>query len=165
MKCKKIQEIILTDYLDGQLAERQRSLLSRHLAGCQGCKKFSIYVMKNIAGLFTNAERLIPSEIVWRRIKGSIEDEETNKPAVVIGFFERLRGVLCIPKPVMIFATALTFILVTSLVLALYIGNQNRLNYSSQKTIQDNDYYEKLFSDAYTAKDTGFGTAIEENFL
>ena len=165
MKCKKIQEIILTDYLDGQLAERQRSLLSRHLAGCQGCKKFSIYVMKNIAGLFTNAERLIPSEIVWRRIKGSIEAEETTKPGVVTSFFERLKGTLYILKPATIFVSALTFIIVASLVLALYIGNQNKLNYNSQKTIQGNDYYEELFSDSYTTKDTGFGTAIEENFL
>ena len=31
--------------------------------------------------------------------------------------------------------------------------------------MQDNNYYEEFFSDAYTAKDTGFGTAIEENFL
>ena len=165
MKCQRIREIILTDYVDGQLNEKQKSLLGRHLTKCQRCEKFSIYAMKNIAGLFTNAERLVPSEIVWRRIKGSIEAEETNKPGVVIGFFDRLKGALYIPKPATIFVTALTFILVASLVLALYIGNQNRLNYSSQKTIQDNDYYEKLFSDAYTAKDTGFGTAIEENFL
>ena len=165
MKCKKIQEIILTDYVDGQLDEKQRSLLSRHLAECQGCEKFFIYVMKNIAGVFTNAERLVPSEIVWRRIKGSIEAEETNKPGVVIGFLKRLKGTIYIPKPVTIFVTALTFILVASLVLALYIGNQNKLNYNSQKTIQSTDYYEELFSDAYTTKDTGFGTAIEENFL
>ena len=165
MKCQRIREIILTDYLDGQLNEKQRSLLVRHLAKCQGCEKFSIYVMKNIAGVFANAERLTPSEIVWRRIKGNIEAERPNKPGFVIGFFERLKGSLYIPKPVTIFVTALTFILVASLVLALYIGNQNRLNYNSQRTIQDNDYYEELFSDAYTAKNTGFGTAVEENFL
>ena len=165
MKCKKIREIILTDYIDGQLNEKQRSSLGLHLAECKGCKEFSTYAVKNIAGLFTNAERLIPSEIVWRRIKGSIEAEETNKPGVVIGFFERLKGTLYIPKPATIFVTTLTFILVASLALALYIGNQNKLNYNSQKTIQSTDYYEELFSDAYTTKDTGFGTAIEENFL
>ena len=165
MKCKKIQEIILTDYLDGQLNEKQKSSLGLHLAECKGCKEFSTYAMKNIAGLFTNAERLIPSEIVWRRIKGNIEAERPNKPGFVIGFFERLKGSLYIPKPVTIFVTALTFILVASLVLALYIGNQNKLNYNSQKTIQDKDYYEELLSDTYTTKDTGFGTAIEENFL
>ena len=121
--------------------------------------------MKNIAGLFTNAEKLIPSEIVWRRIKGSIEAEGHKDPGLVIGFFEKLKGALCIPKPATIFVTALTFILVVSLIGALYIGNQKRLLYDSQKTIQDVKYYEELLSDVYTAKDTGFGTAIEENFL
>ena len=52
MKCKKIQEIILTDYLDGQLDEKQRSSLGRHLAECKSCKEFSTYAVKNIAGLF-----------------------------------------------------------------------------------------------------------------
>ena len=165
MKCKKIREIILTDYIDGQLNEKQRSSLGRHLAECKGCGKFFIYVMKNIAGLFTNTERLVPSEIVWRRIKGNIETEVANKPTFITGFFERLKGTLYIPKPATIFVTALTFILVASLALALYIGNQNKLNYNNQKTIQDNDYYEELFSDAYTTKDAGFGTAMEENFL
>ena len=61
MKCKKIREIILTDYIDGQLNEKQRSSLGLHLAECKGCKEFSTYAVKNIAGLFTNAERLIPS--------------------------------------------------------------------------------------------------------
>ena len=165
MTCKKIQEIILTDYLDGQLDGKQRSLLGRHLAKCRGCEKFSIYAIKNIAGLFTNAERLIPSEIIWRRIKGSIEASKREKPGLVTRFFERLKGALYIPKPATIFVTALTFILVIGLIGALYIGNQKRLLYNSQKTIQDNDYYEELLSDTYTVKDMGFGTAIEENFL
>ena len=165
MKCQRIQEIILTDYLDSQLNEKQRSLLGRHLTECPGCEKFSTYVMKNIAGLFTNAERLIPSEIVWRGIKGRIEASEHKKPGLVIGFFERLRSAFYIPKPATIFVTALTFILAASLALALYIGNQKRLNYNGQKTVQDIDYYQELFSNVHATDDAGFGTVIEENFL
>ena len=165
MKCKKIQEIILTDYLDDQLNEKQKSLIDRHLAGCQGCKSFSIYVRKNITGLFANTEGQIPSEIVWRRIKESIADKERNKSGIIIGFFEKFKGAFYIPKPAVIFATTLTFILVVSLMVALHIGNQKKLNYNGQKAIQDSDYYQELSSDDYTTENTGFGTAIEENFL
>ena len=165
MKCKKIQEAILTDYLDGQMNEKQKLLIDRHLAGCQGCENFLIYVRKNIVGLFTNMEKKIPSEIVWRRIKESLTAEELKRPSLIVGFFERLKGVFSIQKPAAIFVTTLTFILVASLMGALYIDNQKILNYNSQKTIQEIDYYQELFCDVYTTENTSFGTATEENFL
>ena len=41
MDCKKTEEIILTDYVDGRLEGRSLEDLEAHLASCNNCRAFA----------------------------------------------------------------------------------------------------------------------------
>ena len=36
MKCEYVKELILTDYLDGQLGKEQKTQIEKHLTICKG---------------------------------------------------------------------------------------------------------------------------------
>ena len=47
MKCEDVQELIFTDYLDGQLGKEQETQVEEHLAICGDCKEHELLAQKN----------------------------------------------------------------------------------------------------------------------
>ena len=165
MNCKKARDLILTDYHDDQMDDKDRISADKHLAACPGCKKFSMVTQKTMAELFSSAEKANPPEYVWRRIKESIALEQRKKPNFAADFLEKLKYTFYIPNPALALATALMLILVFGAVTKLIVNNQETLIANKQGQIEYFNYVGAATTDVSASDETGFGTAIEEYFL
>jgi predicted anti-sigma-YlaC factor YlaD len=87
MKCHKIQNILLTDYADGQIAEDLRRKVDGHLSRCKACREFYAAVMAAAVAPFENAPRQDAPPDMLKNIWGAI-DEKTCVPHPL---WERLR--------------------------------------------------------------------------
>ena len=145
MRCKKIQELILTDYIDGQMEEKQKAPIEKHLDGCPECKEFYASAKKVSTDLFVNADRANPPEFVWQRLRDTILAERQKKPEYVFH----------IPRPVFALATAMTLFLIVGTIIGLRVNEWQASNAEKDRQAQYLDYQEEV----------GFGTSIEEYFL
>jgi len=112
MNCKKTQEIIITDYIDGQMGDKQKSLIDQHLAHCHACKGYLSSIKKEVVSPFVNASKDVPSELLWAQIKQAIEEEQQQQLETSLkpDFWERLRASVHIPRPAFALATIVTMI-------------------------------------------------------
>ncbi len=110
MNCKKIRELILTDYTDNRLDEKTRKNLDEHLAACPGCASLATSVKKYAIEPFKKAVSLDPPERLWDNIRAAIEPEATPPFAqVLIDNFLRL---ISLPKSIFTLSSALALILI-----------------------------------------------------
>ena len=166
MKCEKVRDLILTDYLDGRMAEDDKRELELHLAGCSRCRELSAATKKVVAGPFSKAERVSPPESVWHDIRDTIKAGErgiARRPAA--DFLGKLRSFLAFPRPAFAVATVAVAIL-----LAVFIA---RL--PAEKRVVLNDYLDEQVTflvsldtdvtDTYNGDSVDLGTSVEEYLL
>ena len=99
MKCEKIQELILMDYLDGEMGAEQLEQVEKHLTACAHCREFETMAKQTVFEPFMNVERVSSPESVWYQIKKTIEVK--GEEAVVASFFENLRALFSVKRPVL----------------------------------------------------------------
>lgn len=75
MECKKVQDRLLTEYLDKELGAEERSGIEEHLSGCAHCREFFEAVQKSAVVPFKTAGTLQPDSAVWQRIRAQLEAE------------------------------------------------------------------------------------------
>jgi len=67
MDCKKIQELIITDYLDNEMNNK---LVERHIESCDDCRKFLILTQKTIVDPLSKAKKdHLSRELIWARLQ------------------------------------------------------------------------------------------------
>jgi len=157
MNCERIQELILTDYLDDQLNPDQKNHIDQHLAQCPVCLDFTAAARKTVVEPFLHSKELEPSSSVWSGIKESIlaQEERTN---VFVSWWKKNQS-LALPRPAMAFAGALVFVFL--------VGGLNHFKHSAQKAT-NNEYWESLAETpmALSFNDgDGFETTVEQYFL
>ncbi len=166
MKCDKVQELILTDYLDGQVNEEQKANIEKHLAGCVHCKEYELAARETVITPFNNTERLSPPEATWDKIRSQIEKEQlqerTNPFANLI---RGIKSVLYIPKPAFAVATVAIVLLVIVTVVKLPSDNRKIVKLSTEEQIECMDYLLGAFNEELTDGNNDFGTSMEEYFL
>ena len=79
MNCKKAQDLILTDYLDGEMGEKEKARIEEHLASCQKCRELSIAARRVGNELFIGADRANVPEYLWRRVRETILDDNRKR--------------------------------------------------------------------------------------
>ncbi|MFH0839845.1 MAG: anti-sigma factor [Candidatus Omnitrophota bacterium] len=159
MDCKNIQELLKSDYLDGELRPARKQLVREHLLKCPACREL-LARLKTQRGLIMSAKKEIPPERVWHNIRRAITTERTGEESKLRSLLERLRERFFMPRPVFAVATALAAIICVVFVAGaitrtrpFYAGNGEdiftiyTLNGESSDSLND------------------FGTAIEEYFL
>jgi len=107
MWCKKIQELLKSDYLDGQANQKEEQLVKEHLAGCGLCRKLEEELRAQQA-LLKNAKRIAVPESLWQNIRQGIASEELSGTR---GLLQRLRDYVFRPRPAFVLASALTMII------------------------------------------------------
>ncbi len=165
MNCKKIQELILTDYLDGQMNDNQKMRIKIHFIRCNQCNEFFEAARKVVAEPFVNAERLDPPEFIWSRIKEGIIAEHQRKTGLIANFLRKLKPIHYIPKPAFSIATVIALILIIGVMTKLRVNNQAALEVVPQGQIEYFTYSLDTPVSAFINDKTGFGTSIEEYFL
>ena len=159
MKCEQIQELLLTDYLDGQLDGNGLKSIEEHLSDCPGCREFLAAARKITVEPFSSSKKVFLSpEDVWQKIKQQIGRERpqpsvANPLAEMIIVFKQL-----VPRP----AWALSVIVAGLVITTIYLNSLNR-----QEIVQPASS-EYIVDDLLVSQgddNDGYGTAIEEYFL
>jgi len=128
MKCKKIQRLIITDYIDKEINNELENEINSHLKICNKCKKLE-YTLKKIAIMpFREQNRVYPQEKTWDRIKEAIEKQQEQKKYSFIDIIDNLNLILHSPKPAVVVATLTLFIFIISAFMSLSFSNRRIVN-------------------------------------
>ncbi len=158
MWCRKIRELLKSDYLDTELGEEESGLIKAHLAECASCRKLEEELVSH-RELFQGAKLPAPPDRVWQNIRESIVAEQLSQGSFFDKVLARLRRSLFVLRPAIILTGALAMIIFA----AFLSGTLTRRGTSL--SIQETDvvlYSPKTLSDGLAYD---FGTKIEEYFL
>lgn len=76
MNCRKIKEIISTDYIDNELPEKMRLEIELHLHTCSSCRDFKNALVAIAIKPLRSSKTENPPEILWPKIKNTLEQEK-----------------------------------------------------------------------------------------
>jgi predicted anti-sigma-YlaC factor YlaD len=166
MNCQKIQELILTDYIDARLGDEQKSFIDKHLDQCHSCERFLANTRSLMAPL-KEAPQLTVDPLLWSRIKQGIEEEQQQKlqTALKPGFWESFRLGLYIPQPVYVLGTLCLLFLMVGLPNQLSVYTPQAMNINGPDQVQ---YLSSLMNEpaeTATGNGNGLGTPLETYFL
>lgn len=166
MTCKEIQELILTDDMDGRLSAPQESALEAHLASCTACREFKAQAMQAVSDPFRQSRHFDPLPDTWQKIKERLE-QKNSWGYHWEGFLESARDLFKVPRLALAFASVIFVVLFVS-----FLGKAlilKPLAKVQQETFYANNvasYFSFLQSDQEgTDQEEGFGSGIEKYFL
>ena len=112
MECKKVQDRLMTEYLDKELPAEDRSGIEQHLAECAACREFLGTVQKTAVIPFKEAGEMQPDGIVWERIAAKLEGRRDLLGSGFGGWLDKIASWR--PLPIMrgAFVTALILVVV-----------------------------------------------------
>ena len=162
MGCRKIQELLKTDYLDGEVSQKQEQDIKEHLACCRKCRQLEEELQSQRA-LFQKAKQHKVPEGVWHNIRDAIIREGLNEEqGLRAGVFDRLRNYLFAPKPAFVLATTLAVAIFFAFLSGVFIQKKQSL---SKENIPEGDIAVYSLSSTSDASLYELGTDIEEYFL
>lgn len=83
MECKKIQELLLTDYLDGEASDALQNEIERHVNSCHTCRQLERDLLKTVIEPLRKAKESKPPDFLWNHIKEALEKETLEKEPIV----------------------------------------------------------------------------------
>jgi len=149
MKCKDIQELLKSDYLDGELDPGREKAVEEHLLKCPACRELEGR-LKTHHEILQSAKKDAPPEYVWQNIRRAIITEGTT----------REYRVHFIPRPVFALATALTAIICVVVLASAIMRHQPFYGGNGDDTLA---VYTLNGETSDSIND--LGTTIEEYFL
>ena len=167
MKCEYVKELILTDYLDGQLGKEQKAQIEKHLTTCRDCKEYELLTRAAAVEPFDNLEKYSPPEAAWNKIREQIEEElPLQEPANSFAdLIRKVKTFLYIPKPAFAVTTIMVLFLVVITVIKLPTEDQNIAKVNPESQIECINYLMSIFDQETMNGNDDFGTSIEELFL
>jgi predicted anti-sigma-YlaC factor YlaD len=122
MDCKKIRDLIATDYIDTELSVALQKEIRQHLDSCGACRQFEQALRKASVEPFKTAKEIKPPDFVWERIKEGIQVRERGS------LLDYLRGLLSRPRPVFALGTALAAFITVAVVINISLGSRRQFN-------------------------------------
>ncbi|MBP6343113.1 MAG: anti-sigma factor [Candidatus Omnitrophica bacterium] len=160
MNCERIQELILTDYLDGRMADNAKKHIEEHLCVCPDCLQFAKAAKKTAFDSFEGVEKVQPPDHVWARIEEAIVEENGSFIRQAPQWLEYLKALVSVPRPV--------FALATVLILFLGVGTLHQVNIERQAATEGSMEYLVSLTDTSSTSSSAvsdFGTSVEQYFL
>lgn len=159
MKCRKIQDLIRADYIDGELSERLKKEVEEHLAVCRECSEYAEVVKATAVEPLRDSEIIAPPERVWNGIKENIyTDERAQSP--LAEWTDRLREVFTVRRPVLAAAVSVVMIFAVLFFWRTSVNRQAQLN-SYLEGQMEALFYIDTNGNGYD----DLGTGIEEFFM
>lgn len=159
-KCDYFKDMILTDYLDGELDKYASAEVESHLHACTECHAFLKEVKKNAALPFQQVSHpSVPAEL-WDSIKQSIEHED-QAASPFAEFLDKLKGLIVFPRLVPVLASLILMLLAGSVTL-------NRVQIQQAQAKDQGEYLVSLLGSTDTtalSDNNEGGTPIEHYFL
>jgi predicted anti-sigma-YlaC factor YlaD len=97
MRCEAVQDLILTDYLDGEVEDAVGEQIVAHLAVCRGCDEFDAAVHKTATELFSKSKSPVTPPEIWPMIRTRLEKERLPRTVSAARVWERL-GTMITPR-------------------------------------------------------------------
>jgi len=157
-KCDHFRDLILTDYLDGELNKVLSGNVESHLLDCSDCRLFLKEVKSNAALPLRQVSRQpVPAEL-WDMISKDLNSED-QKTYPFMELVDRLKVFFVFPKMVPVFASLAAMFLAGSLTL-------NTIHLQQAKAKDQGEYLISLLSPTDALTDNNEGkTPIEQYFL
>lgn len=158
--CKEYEDMILTDFIDGELDLGAQNRLIAHLKVCPACSALANEVKKNCVVPFEKTPReQVPGEI-WRNIEAKIETKEENARGLE-GFFTQLREMFFSPQYISALASVLIFVFV-----GMFLLQKQPVKQAQEKKQSPDVVYELgLLTTSPENENADLGTPIEKYFL
>jgi anti-sigma factor RsiW len=162
IQCKKIQELLQTDYLDQETDQQEERFITEHLKQCSACSQLEKKLQAQRL-LFQGVKRQPVPERIWSNISDAIITERLKpQKGFISGILERLRGLIFLPRPAMVLATSLFSVIIIFAFFA-NVAIQKQVLLSKQNTAEGIAGYSLNSKNGYVLYD--LGTSIEEYFL
>jgi anti-sigma factor RsiW len=162
MPCKKIQELLKTDYLDQEADQKKEQSVKEHLAQCSACSELE-KILQAQRVLFQGAKRQPVPERVWNNIADTIVTERLKpEEGLISGTLEWLKGLIFRRRPAVVLAASL-FSMIIIFAFFTNIAIQRRVLLSKQNAAENIAGYNLNSKNGYVLYD--LGTSIEEYFL
>jgi anti-sigma factor RsiW len=158
-KCEYFKDLLLTDYLDGQLDEISTANMEGHLLDCSDCRAFLKEVKETVAPL-ERALRLTPPAELWQAVKQGLEEKQ-RPHGFWDNFVEGLRGWMVVPRLVPILATMVLMVLAGGISL-------NTIRVDGARERSQGEYLMAVIGSAgaeASSDNNNLGTPIEQYFL
>jgi len=153
MNCKRIQEFLLTNYIDGEIAPALKRQVQEHISACAQCRQFEQAVRKTTIEPFRKAKEQKPPDYLWARIKEAVFKEKPQQ------------HLFYIPRPAFALATAVAAVLIAIIFTRLPFENQKIVNGYLEEQMIFISYLDSDESDFYNQDYIDLGTSIEEYFF
>jgi anti-sigma factor RsiW len=159
-KCEQIKDLILTDFIDGELDKGLAESIENHLLDCSDCRAFFKEVKNNASLPFQKAlQGPVPAQL-WSAIKEKIESENQAKGPIE-DILDKLRGLTVFPRLVPVFASVALMLIVGSVTF-------NTVQVQQAKDKDQGEYLVALLSPtgpSTQGDNNDLGTPIEHYFL
>ena len=155
MKCIEIQNMIMTDYIDGQLNSEMLKNVEEHLLICPECRDIK-NCLEAVRVPLQNAQST-PSPEIWSRIQEKIASDQTRRHGILEDVNEFLRVFLFSPRTIFVKAAVIVV-----LVSAIILGPQWL---KTKAPVTNGDIGMTFVSDEALDDNYEFGTALESYLL
>lgn len=162
MNCKKIQRLLLTDYLDGELDRGTLGHIKQHMDSCAHCKAVE-QKLQEVRAPFKKAKHINPPARIWQCICERITAEQILPEGSLFEcLVERLREFLFIRRQP-VFATAtITLTIIIFALIFIHIPVQRQIETDAWNVVAKDIGF---WIDEKDGAIYDFGTDIEEYFL
>ena len=125
MQCRKIQELLKTDYLDGELKPDQERKIFEHLKQCPECRKLEKELHAQ-SMLFQEAKQQQVPERLWYNIRDAIYSQRLNQEEGLIRqITERLSDLIFGRRPVFVLASVFSVIILVVFFAGAFLQNKH----------------------------------------
>lgn len=133
MNCKKIRELLLTDYLDKQTELELRTEVEEHQKICPECRRLEEEIRRAIVLPFKDAKGPQAPQSLWLNIRERIAERESRKRSLLDRLREKLQ-VFSLPAPALTFASTMVILLAVFGLIAKHNIDKNQISdYFSQQ--------------------------------
>ncbi len=161
MKCRQVQELLKSDYLDGQIREREGKMVMDHLASCAACRQIENELRLQREFFQRSLQHPVP-ERVWQKIQNTVVMENVRRK-------ERLGSNAWFSPSSFFFSRPSVFVLASSLAVVFLIAflaaitNQKKQYIAAEGSLEIISGYNLNGSSDNLITD--LGTSIEQYFL
>ena len=122
MRCDKVRELLLTDYIDGELDAGTLEEIKKHLEGCVSCRQLEKELVEGVVTPLRESGIRQPAEKVWVNIKDRVE-KEAESP--LIDVFDRVREAFTYRRPALAIVSLAVMAIIASVPVAKYYYERN----------------------------------------